>query len=333
MTAPTSLPLVLIEAFAAAPHQGNGATVVALEAPVTAEWMQAVAGTLRQSETAFVLPWGDAWAIRWFTPSCEVKLCGHATLAATLALGHWGSLQAGETTVFHSRSGPLAVSLPSSGETPTSAAAMSTASSTASSTAMGTASRTATIELPSSELVAASVPAGLEDLLTQRLGCGVEQFWNSALGYSVGLLPSGADCSALDGLADQLPPPCRPGLVLMQALRPSDDDFRPVPRLEGLPADYQLRFFAPGLGISEDPVTGSAHALVAPFWQQRLGRDSVRGWQCSPQGGGMVCERTAGGAIRLRGPGQLLVDGRLSWDGLACDPQDWALLVSNEVSA
>ena len=90
MTVPASLPLVLIEAFAAAPHQGNGATVVALEAPASATWMQAVAGTLRQSETAFVLPWGDAWAIRWFTPSCEVNLCGHATLAATLALGHWG---------------------------------------------------------------------------------------------------------------------------------------------------------------------------------------------------------------------------------------------------
>ena len=309
MTVPASLPLVLIEAFAPAPHQGNGATVVALEAPASATWMQAVAATLRQSETAFVLPWGDAWAIRWFTPSCEVNLCGHATLAATLALGHWGSLRPGESTVFHSRSGPLAVSLPSPEEARTAA--------------------TATIELPSSELVPAPVPPGLDDLLQQRLGCSVEQFWSSALGYSVGLLASDADCSALDGLADQLPAPCRAGLVLMQAFSPSDDGSTSIPCLEGLPADYQLRFFAPGLGIAEDPVTGSAHALVAPFWQHRLGRDTVRGWQCSPQGGGMVCEQAPGGAIRLRGPGQLLIDGRLSWDGQACDPEDWALLVTN----
>ena len=81
---------MLVEAFAAGPLQGNGAAVVLLQEPAQADWMQALARSFRQSETAFL--WradsGD-WALRWFTPSCEVPLCGHATLAAPLALGHW----------------------------------------------------------------------------------------------------------------------------------------------------------------------------------------------------------------------------------------------------
>ncbi|NCY02440.1 MAG: PhzF family phenazine biosynthesis protein [Planctomycetia bacterium] len=79
----------------------------------------------------------------------------------------------------------------------------------------------------------------------------------------------------------------------------------------GFPADYQLRFFAPGLGIDEDPVTGSAHALVAPYWLQRLGAKQVVGWQCSPRPGGMVCQPAGDGRIRLIGTGHVLWDGQV----------------------
>lgn len=306
MTSTPFLPLLLIEAFAAAPHQGNGAAVVALHAPASSVWMQAVAASLKQSETAFVVPWGEGWAIRWFTPSCEVMLCGHATLAAALALRHWGSLRPGETTVMFSRSGPLAVSLPVVAE--------------------GQDSPIATIELPGSPMQPAAAPEGLQDLLSLRLGVGVEQFWTSALGYAVALVDSDADLRALDGLAEHLPQPCRSGLVVMQVLnRPGPVA---VPLIEGVPADYQLRFFAPALGIPEDPVTGSAHALVAPYWLHRSGRDSVRGWQCSPQGGGMICERVAEGIIRLRGPGQVLLEGQLFWQEQICDPEAWSTLLA-----
>jgi PhzF family phenazine biosynthesis protein len=304
MTISPSLPLLLIEAFAQAPHQGNGAAVVALEAPTSAPWMQAVAASLKQSETAFVVPWGEGWAIRWFTPSCEVQLCGHATLAAALALGHWGSLRPGESSVFLSRSGPLTVTLP------------------AASDALG--APMATIELPSPPLIPATPLESLQALLIERLGASAHQFWTSSLGYSVALLESQVDFKRLDGLAEHLPEPCRSGLVLMQAV--ADAAHGSAPLIEGQRADYQLRFFAPALGIPEDPVTGSAHALVAPYWQHRLGRDDVRGWQCSPQGGGMTCERTASGAIRLRGPGQLVLDGHLAWDEQVCDPESWSVL-------
>jgi predicted PhzF superfamily epimerase YddE/YHI9 len=81
--------------------------------------------------------------------------------------------------------------------------------------------------------------------------------------------------------------------------------------VNGLTPDYQLRFFAPGLGIDEDPVTGSAHALVAPYWLERTGRRQVVGWQPSPRPGGMVVRAASSGMIQLLGSGHLLWDGRL----------------------
>jgi predicted PhzF superfamily epimerase YddE/YHI9 len=83
--------------------------------------------------------------------------------------------------------------------------------------------------------------------------------------------------------------------------------------VNGLTPDYQLRFFAPGLGIDEDPVTGSAHALVAPYWLERTGRRQVVGWQPSPRPGGMVVSAASSGMIQLLGSGHLLWDGRLQF--------------------
>ena len=93
----------------------------------------------------------------------------------------------------------------------------------------------------------------------------------------------------------------------------------------GQPAKYQLRFFAPGLGIAEDPVTGSAHALVAPYWQERLAQRSVVGWQPSPSPGGMVCTAAADGRIALTGRGHLLWDGSLEAGSCAPDLASWSV--------
>jgi len=277
------LPAVLIEAFSNGPFGGNGAAVVALDAPMPDDWMQEVATSLRQSETAFLLLCERGWMLRWFTPACEVPLCGHATLAALLALAHWGKLQTGERTWLHSRSGPLEVALPEGR------------------------SGWGAIVLPSAELRSEVAPTGLTELLRDRLRCGLEGCWSSELGYWVVLLPREAPLASMDGLAAALEGPLRQGLVLMQSLDATESG----PRIGPEPADYQLRFFAPGLGIPEDPVTGSAHALVAPWWQKRLGRRLVRGWQCSDRPGGMVCEAVSSAMIRLTGSGHLLWDGTL----------------------
>lgn len=288
------LPAVLVEAFASEPLQGNGAAVVLLDQPAGDPWMQGMAASLRQSETAFLnRDERGQWRLRWFTPTCEVPLCGHATLAATLALAHWGHLGPGDHLSLASRSGALEVAL------------------TPQPTPDG--SMRASLVLPSSGLQPEPIPPRLEE----TLGSAIEAYWSSPLGYRVALIPARVNLEALVSPASRLEGADRQGLVVMQAATPG---LRP---LLGGDCDYQLRFFAPGLGIEEDPVTGSAHALVAPWWMQQLARDVVRGWQASARRGGMLCEAAGPGRVRLTGVGQLLWDGRINAFGAGCDPLAW----------
>ena len=283
---------VLVEAFAEGPLQGNGAAVVLLDEPAESSWMQALAASFKQSETAFLWQRSpDAWALRWFTPMCEVQLCGHATLAASLALAHWDLLPQGVDRCLASRSGPLTVRLHPSW------------------------SQVASLDLPSGALEPLHPAADLEALLgTPLLG-----YWGSELGYRVAWLPEAFPLPELPSPSAALQGPDRQGLVLMQAASPV------TPLWNGRPCDYQLRFFAPGLGIDEDPVTGSAHALVAPWWMQQLGRQSVVGWQCSSRRGGMHCEQERAGTVRLTGSGHLLWDGLIHAGGPGHDPDGWSV--------
>jgi PhzF family phenazine biosynthesis protein len=253
-----------VDAFSSVPMGGNGAAVVLLDEPAQDKWMQDLAAEFNQSETAFLWSHGSHWYLRWFTPSCEVDLCGHATLAATLALQHWSLLGSGQPEWFQTRSGPLQVEI-------------------------GSAS-SAAIDLPS----AAMQPRFYEPWMDSYRPL---QQWTSDLGYGVLLLAADIDLQQLN--PDE---PCwaktkEKGWVLMQqALKPRD---------------YQLRFFAPGLGLREDPVTGSAHALVAPWWCQQLRQRSVIGWQPSHRPGGLCCQPLNNGMIRLTGDGVILWDGVL----------------------
>ncbi len=304
------LQVALVEAFTDTPLGGNGAGVVLLREPAGPAWMQALAARLHQSETAFL--WRDTdgeWRLRWFTPSCEVPLCGHATLAAVLALGHWGQLTVGEELALHSPSGPLAVRLEGFGPA------------------------SARIVLPSAGLEPQPIPP----YLAQLLGEPPLAYWSSPLGYRVALMADSYDLAALDQPSAELRGQDRQGFVVMQPLGPKHpltlaqpvdpNQPRPTkgPQVLGQPANYQLRFFAPGLGIAEDPVTGSAHALVAPYWQERLAQTSVVGWQPSPSPGGMVCTTAAAGRIALTGRGHLLWDGSLDAGSCAPDLANWGV--------
>ena len=300
------MPAVLVEAFAAAPCRGNGAAVVLLDQPMGDRGLQAIARSLNQSETAFLLRQQDRWCLRWFTPTCEVPLCGHATLAALLALGHWQLLKAGQALSLWTRSGPLAVQL----EIPTDPSQAPSGS----------------VVLPSAGLLPAEASPALIRLLEGRLGVQPTNYWGSSLGYRVALLPPEAPLAAMASVASELEGPDRAGLVLMQSLEGIEQ--APSDVVLGRRADYQLRFFAPGLGIEEDPVTGSAHALVAPFWLERLNRRSVVGWQCSPRTGGMVLETASSGMIRLSGTGHLLWNGTLHVQADGCGAEPWGALLA-----
>jgi len=291
---PTARRALLIEAFADGPLRGNGAAVVELQEAASTEWMQALAGSLKQSETAFL--WLDArqqWCIRWFTPTCEVPLCGHATLAATLALDHWGLIPAGEPLRLASRSGGLAVCVDPQ--------------------VRGAAS----LVLPSEPLIEEQVPAYLRQVLPAE----VLGYWRSNLGYRVVLVGRELVLRDLRSVSERLEGPDRQGLVVMQAGSSAE--------LFGQSCDYQLRFFAPGLGIEEDPVTGSAHALVAPWWAEQLGRSTLHGWQASARCGGMRCELQAGYRVRLSGLGHVLWSGSVAAGRPGHVPGDWSVCSSD----
>ena len=102
-----SVPLVQVDAFTAVPYRGNPAAVCLLPAPRDAAWMQAVAAEMNLAETAFLAPRADGFGLRWFTPTVEVDLCGHATLASAHVLWEDGALGAGTPARFHTRSGLL----------------------------------------------------------------------------------------------------------------------------------------------------------------------------------------------------------------------------------
>ena len=271
--------IAAVDAFTTKPLCGNGAAVVLLEQPADDEWMQQLAAELNQSETAFL--WADSgtWRLRWFTPTCEVRLCGHGTLAAVVALQSWGLLVQGQTYQLHTLSGALQVELNAPGK--------------------------ASVDLPSGDLLVRDEEAWMSN----AVGGKPQQCWTSLLGYGVMLLPPTADLESLDPDHSGWAKGPEVGWVVMQD---GTDDY-----------DYRLRFFAPGLGLREDPVTGSAHSLVAPLWCRRLAKTTVRGWQPSHRPGGLWATPLNSGMIRLQGSAVVLWDGRLQQQPVCTTPLSW----------
>ena len=261
-----------VDAFTTQPFGGNGAAVVLLGSPVTGRSLQALAAECAQSETAFLLPLQGQWLLRWFTPMLEVDLCGHGTLAAARALSHWGVLAPGQPMDLHSRSGALPVEQRGEGFR---------------------------VQLPTGQLHQAPLDPGLDQLL----GTPVQQRWTSSLRYEVALVDATFPLAALTLDQDELRQrPCL-GLVVMQTGHP-DTAGVDCP-------DYALRFFAPRAGIPEDPVTGSAHALVAPYWLVRTGGGLLKARQLSPRGGHLRLLQRGEDHVVLEGEAALVWSGEL----------------------
>lgn len=235
-------PLFLVDAFAAAPFEGNPAAICLLEEEVSAAWMQALAAELNQSETAFVRRQpGGCFSLRWFTPTVEEELCGHATLAAAHVLWEAGVVPRERDVHFDTRSGSLAAHAGEEGielDFPTEPAATT-----------------------------GEMPADLSDML----GARVVAYGRSRLDHLV-QLETESDVAALAPDPRRLAGlPGRGVIVTARAERPG--------------FDFVSRFFAPNEGIPEDPVTGSAHCTLAPWWSERLGRQDLLARQLSRRGG------------------------------------------------
>lgn len=257
--------IVQVDAFTDRPFCGNPAAVCVVQEPPAEWWMQEVAREMNLSETAFLISHEDGFDLRWFTPTTEVDLCGHATLASAHVLWEDGYLAPEQTARFHTRSGLLECRR--SGDW---------------------------IEMDFPVERAESIPAP------------------AGLAQTLGVTPITVARNRFDLLVEI------DSEKSLRTLRPDmsrlrDIDARGV--IVTAPAlserfDFVSRFFAPRVGVDEDPVTGSAHCALAPFWSERLGRDSLTGYQVSGRGG-VVRTRVVGMRVHLGGQAVTVLRGEL----------------------
>lgn len=230
-----------VNAFTDVPFAGNPAAVCILNAPQPAEWMQKIAAEMNLSETAFLVKQEDGFSLRWFTPTVEVPLCGHATLASAHTLWHEGYLTETESARFYTKSGLL-------------------------------------IARKQGDWIELNFPANPSQAiaivpeLTQALQVPIKSAAQNSLGYLVEV--------ESEDLVRQM----QPNFELLKALPIAQCIVTSLANPDS-EYDFVSRFFAPGLGINEDPVTGAAHCCLAPFWRERLQKDEFAAYQASSRGG------------------------------------------------
>jgi PhzF family phenazine biosynthesis protein len=257
--------IVQVDAFADRPFAGNPAAVCVLERECPAWWMQAVAMEMNLSETAFLHREGEGYRLRWFTPTVEVDLCGHATLASAHVLWEDGHLPPDATARFLTRSGPLSATRLDGW---------------------------ITLDFPAMTLEG---PVDTGDV-AEALGVPVRSCWLTRFDVlaeveSEAVVESLApDMGRIGGLSVR-------GLIV-------------TAKADSPGFDFVSRFFGPAVGVPEDPVTGSAHCALAPYWSSRLGKTAMVAYQASSRGG-IVRVRLDGDRVLLGGRAVTVLRGEL----------------------
>ncbi|WP_406370140.1 PhzF family phenazine biosynthesis protein [Streptomyces sp. NBC_00647] len=263
----------IVDAFTDRPFAGNPAGVLLLDSFPDDAWLQNVAKEVNHAETAFAhrLPDGGEadWALRWFTPTTEVALCGHATLAAAHVLSSTGAHEG--PVRFATRSGVLIATPDADGSI--------------------------TLDFPTAPLTPVEIPEGVAEAL------GAEPLATLDTGPNTGdLLVEVADEKTVLGLAPDHKALARYSERGIIATARAEDPSRGY--------DFVSRCFFPNVGIDEDPVTGSAHTALAPFWSERLGRPGLTGLQASPRSG-LVRTEVRGDRTLLTGHAVTVIEGEL----------------------
>ena len=253
-----------VDAFTSKPFGGNPAAVCVLKESKDDSWMNLVAREMNLSETAFLVQEGDSYRLRWFTPTNEVRLCGHATLAGAHVLWEEGFLKREQTAIFQTLSGPLFAKW-----------------------------NDGWIELDFPRLPIEPAPA--PEALLQGLGTPVRFCGKSTYSWLVEL-------DSEDAVRKISPD--------VGAFKKLDLDVLITAASKSSEYDFVSRYFAPSHGIDEDPVTGSAHCVLAPYWAQKLNKNDFRAYQASVRGG-FLRVRLAGERVALIGQAVTVFRGEL----------------------
>ena len=262
--------IVQVDAFSDRPFGGNPAAVCVLPEAADEAWMQSIAAQMNLSETAFLYPKEGGYHLRWFTPTTEVDLCGHATLASAHVLWQEGHLPLDQTARFHTRSGLLTAELEGDW---------------------------ITLNFPSQP-----VEAVTPDPVLLKALRGQEPVF-------VGANSEGAEGNFWVELASK---------AHMRSLQPDFALMKTLPVMGVIvtsPAtatdvDFVSRYFAPAAGINEDPVTGSAHCSLAPYWQSKLGKEAFLAQKVSVRGGELKV-RCEGERVFISGQAVTVLRGEL----------------------
>jgi len=268
-----------VDAFASKPLEGNPAAIVPLEGWLDAGLMQAIAAENNVAETAFFVKTGTgSYDLRWFAPSREVDLCGHATLASAWIVFNRLDRALNEVR-FMTRSGELVVTRGANGNV---------------------------MSLPSAQAEPLAAPPGFANALGRSLGATAPaELHISAKGGAgaralIAVWDTPDQIKALNPAADLKEVAMQVGAGSVLATAPGG----------GNPYDMVSRFFAPYYGMPEDPVTGSAHCALTPFWAPRLGKKTLKARQASPRGGDLLCT-DAGDRTIIQGNCALYLTGEI----------------------
>lgn len=257
--------LFQVDAFTNEPFKGNPAAVCLLEREANTQWMRAIAAEMNLSETAFVSPEGASYRLRWFTPTHEVDLCGHATLASAKVLFEQNLASQANPIHFKTLSGDLYA-----------------------------------------HWVDGDIELDFPSKRFRRISIGSKV--NTALGFTPIEGVMSGNFYLFEAADEETIRKLEPNITALQALpmpeiivtaKSFDPDF-----------DFISRFFAPQLGIPEDPVTGSAHCLLATYWAEKLGKSTFRAFQASARGG-VLNLKLEGDRVKIRGSAIIIFQGNL----------------------
>ncbi|MHA8087313.1 PhzF family phenazine biosynthesis protein [Aquirufa sp. Wall-65K1] len=257
------LPLYQVDAFTNQLFAGNPAAICPLDQWLDSDLMQKIAAENNLAETAFIVKNGDKFDIRWFTPSVEVDLCGHATLAAAFVLYHHLGIVSDEIVFFSPRSGDLSVER-------------------------------------NGDLLTLNFPA---DDIQQ-----IDFDWNEFKGLDITtkeVFRGKTDFLFVYENEDQIAK-MKPDFLKIAKL-PARGIIITAP---GNEVDFVSRFFGPQSGINEDPVTGSAHTTLMPYWAKQKNKTQLKAKQLSPRGGDLACE-LLGDRVKISGTCVLYLQGEI----------------------